>query len=266
MLPSIGLIWLAWGQPVPGVISMRFIRFLARFLFLLFLVPAMASAGLWLVNDHPDNWRVADWSSADILPDPASARQARIVIFSARTGGFKGAFSVHSWIVTKAKDQPLYDRYDVVGWGKPVRKNAYVADGRWYSNDPVIVAEITGPRAESLIPRLEAAIAAYPHASKGDYRMWPGPNSNTFVATILRNVPELDATLPPNAVGRDFPDGPLPLRLAFEHGDLSINLFGVAGLAAGRKSGLELQFMGLVAGLDLAKPGVKIPAFGRFGM
>src|SRR6266567_1839912 len=44
-------------------------------------------------------------------------------------------------------------------------------------------------------------------ARAGDYRIWPGPNSNSFVATILRAVPELAVSLPPNAVGRDFRDG-----------------------------------------------------------
>ena len=37
-----------------------------------------------------------------------------------------------------------------------------------------------------------------------DYRIWPGPNSNSFVAHVLREVPELGTTLPPNATGRDF--------------------------------------------------------------
>jgi hypothetical protein len=37
--------------------------------------------------------------------------------------------------------------------------------------------------------------------------MWPGPNSNTFTAAVLRAVPELAILLPPNAIGKDFRDG-----------------------------------------------------------
>ena len=36
-----------------------------------------------------------------------------------------------------------------------------------------------------------------------------------------------------------------------------------AGLAAGLRSGVELHFLGLVAGLDLRRPALKVPGFGR---
>ena len=55
---------------------------------------------------------------------------------AARTGGLKGAFSVHTWIVIKKAGAKAYERYDKVGWGMPIRRNAYPADGRWYSNVP----------------------------------------------------------------------------------------------------------------------------------
>ena len=71
-----------------------------------------------------------------------------------------------------------------------------------------VLVDIGGAEAEALIPRIEAAIKSYQYANAGDYRIWPGPNSNTFVATVLRAVPELGVTMPPNAVGRDF--RPLP--------------------------------------------------------
>ena len=43
-------------------------------------------------------------------------------------------------------------------------------------------------------------------AQAGDYRIWPGPNSNSFTAAILRAVPELGVSLPANAIGRDYRD------------------------------------------------------------
>ena len=187
-----------------------------------------------------------------------------MTIFAAVTGGFKGAFAVHSWIVLKDRDGKAYDRYDVVGWGAPIRRNAYVPDGYWYSNPPQPVWETTGAEAERLIPKIEAAIAAYPHGKRGAYRLWPGPNSNSFVAYILRKVPEIDAVLPPNAIGRDYiADG------AFYHfdpaGDVNLTLYGLLGVSAGLKSGFELHLLGLVAGVDFRRPAVKVPAFGQFG-
>ncbi len=120
-------------------------------------------------------------------------------------------------------------------------------------------------RREALIPRIEAAIKDYRYANAGDYVIWPGPNSNTFVATMLRTVPELGAILPPNAVGRDF--RPLPyLGLTDSGTGVEANLWGVLGVKLGWVEGIELNVLGLVAGLDLRHPAVKLPGFGRVGI
>ena len=60
----------------------------------------------------------------------------------------------------------------------------------------------------------------------GDYRIWPGPNSNTFVATVLRAIPEVGATMPPNAVGRDFRPWPY-IGLTDSGTGVEANLWGV---------------------------------------
>ena len=44
-----------------------------------------------------------------------------------------------------------------------------------------------------MIPKIRAAIEGYQLRSYGDYRAWPGPNSNTFVTAVLAAVPELQA-------------------------------------------------------------------------
>jgi hypothetical protein len=244
---------------------MRLFKRIAKFLLLIYLVPGLAAAALWTTKPHPKNWREADWTSAHVLPHPKTDPKARITIFAATTGGFKGAFAVQCWIVIKPEGATRYDRYDVVGWGQPVRKNAYEPDGRWYSNTPQVVWELTGDEAEALIPKVEDAIIRYPHNIKGAYKLWPGPNSNTFVASILRAVPEIDAVLPSNAVGRDY----LANGAFYSYdpnGDAHLTVFGLFGFSAGVKSGLEMHFLGLVAGVDLRRPGLKIPAFGRFGV
>jgi hypothetical protein len=245
---------------------MKILRRLFLAFAVIYLLPALASAGLWYFKERPQTWRDADWSSAHILPEPSARPQAAIYVFSATTGGMKGAVASHAWIVTKDEGASSYNRYEKVGWGKPVRKNAYQADGRWYSNEPRIVTVVTGEEAKRLIPKVEQAIAAYPYSTPGAYRLWPGPNSNTFVAHVLRSVPELDVVLPPDAVGRDYlPEGRLFLVDA-DGRDLHATLYGIAGISAGWRSGLELHFMGLVAGIDIVRPGIKIPAIGRVGI
>ena len=84
--------------------------------------------------------------------------------------------------------------------------------------------------------------------------MWPGPNSNTFIAAVLRAVPELATTLPPNAIGKDFRDG-FYAGLTDSGTGVELSLFGVVGIKAGWVEGIELNMLGLVAGLDLRHPG-----------
>lgn len=243
---------------------MRVFKTIVTILLCVYLLPGLAAAAYWAAKERPTSWRDAKWTSSALLPSAEEAPEARVTILAAHTGGMKGAFAVHSWIVLKGRDAATYDRYDVVGWGNPVRKNGYAPDAFWYSNAPVKVWESTGATAEALIPRIEAAIKAYPHNQRGAYRIWPGPNSNSFVAHVLREVPEIDAVLPPNAVGRDY-----IANGGFYHfdpaGDVNLTLYGLVGISAGVKSGLEVHLFGLVAGLDFRNPGIKVPAFGRFG-
>ncbi|MEL6968317.1 MAG: DUF3750 domain-containing protein [Pseudomonadota bacterium] len=238
---------------------MRFLRRVMLFLILVFIAPALLHLGFWMLKDRPRSWSEANWSSAGILPAPRP-QDVAVYVMAARTGGLKGAFSTHSWLVIKKSGATFYDRYDVVGWGRPLRKNSYDADARWYSNEPIIHHVVRGEAAAALIPKIEAAIANYTWRNRGDYTLWPGPNSNSFVATIARQVPELKTTTPSTAVGRDFPsDG---RWFAMDNGELTLTLGGYAGLSVGQRSGFELQFLGLVAGIDPARRTLKIPAFG----
>jgi hypothetical protein len=231
----------------------------------LFLGPIIARAALYAVGGEPRSWRDADWSSTGLLPKADADRQARVIIFTGRAGAWKGVFAVHSWIVVKHANATAWTRYDVVGWGEPVRTNNWPADGRWFGNRPVAIADVSGPDAEKLIPRIEMAVANYGFARAGDYRIWPGPNSNSFVAAILRSVPELGISLPPNAVGRDFRDG-VYAGLTDSRTGIELNLNGLAAVKVGWVEGIELNLLGLVAGLDLRHPGLKLPGFGRIGL
>jgi len=230
-----------------------------------FLVPLIARAALYAAGDGPRSWRDADWSSAGLLPPAGKYKPARVIVFTGKAGAWKGIFAVHSWIVFKAAGAREWTRYDVVGWGNPVRTNNWPVDGRWFGNVPVAIADISGADAEKLIPRIEAAVRDYSFSHAGDYRIWPGPNSNSFTAAILRAVPELGVALPPNAVGRDFRDRLYAGRTDSGTG-VELNLAGFAAVKLGWVEGIEVDLLGLVAGLDLRHPGVKLPGFGRIGV
>jgi hypothetical protein len=232
--------------------------------FAIFLLPILARAALFAASDAPRSWRDADWSSAGLLPKAGEDQRARLIVFTGTAGAWKGVFAVHSWVVLKRAGDRRWTRYDVVGWGTPVRTNNWPVDGRWYGATPTAIVDVAGDRAEQLIPRVEAAVADYKFAQAGDYRVWPGPNSNSFVAAVLRAIPELGVALPPNAVGRDYRSG-LYAGLTDSRTGIEINLGGFASLKIGWVEGLELNLLGLVAGLDLRRPGVKLPGYGRVG-
>jgi hypothetical protein len=256
----------AYGRTLVLIFLVLFIfPIAARLIFLvLFIYPIAARAALYAYDNGPRSWRDADWSSTGSLPAASEYRPARVLVLSGKTGGWKGVFAVHSWIVFKGENASEWIRYDVVGWGNPLRINGWAPDGRWFGHRPRVVADIAGAPAQALIPKIEATIAGYPFRHAGDYRMWPGPNSNTFVATVLRAAPEIGASLPPNALGRDyragFYAGPSDSRTGFE-----LSLFGLLGLKIGWVEGIEINFLGLVAGLDVRHPALKVPGFGRVG-
>src|SRR5207248_10236827 len=166
--------------------------------------PLAVHAALYSLERRPQSYAKADWSSVGMLGRADGDHDARLLIFTGRTGRWKGIFSVHSWVVFKPENAATWSRYDVVGWGQPVRSNGWVPDGRWFGDTPRVLVDVRGPEAAALIPKVQAAIDSYNYNNMGDYRVWPGPNSNTFTATVLRAVPELAATLPSNAVGKDF--------------------------------------------------------------
>jgi hypothetical protein len=179
---------------------------------------------------------------------------------------WKGIFAVHSWIVFKERGARAYTRYDYTAWGEPIWVNGFAADGRWFGDIPEVVAAADGEAAAQMIPKIRKAVATYKLRQQGDYRAFPGPNSNTFVTAVLAAVPELRATLPPTAIGKDFPYDERWIGLTPSRTGIRISLDGYLGVTAGWIEGLEINFLGAVFGLDLRRPAIKLPGLGRIGL
>jgi hypothetical protein len=232
----------------------------------LFAAPVAISAVLYTFSERAENWQIADRSSAGLLPQPSARPEAVVRIFAARTVRWKGIFAVHSWIVFKDRNAATYTRYDYTAWGEPIRVNGFAADGRWFGEVPETVFAADSAEAEKLIPKIKAAIAAYEYRNYGDYRAWPGPNSNTFVAAILDAVPEMRTTLPPTAVGKDFPYDRSWLSSTPSGTGIRATLGGYLSLTVGWIEGVEFSLFGGVVGLDIRRPAIKLPGLGRIGM
>ena len=232
-------------------------------LMLLVLVPVSVTGAWSLTAGWPESWRTADWSSTQQAPDPLVEKEAIVQVYAARAGRWKGIFSVHSWIGFKPENAAAFTRFEVVGWGPPLRRNKYAVDARWYGNDPDIILEVRGEKAAKLIPRIIAAVHRYPYKRQGSYGVWPGPNSNTFIAWIARQVPELNLEMPANAIGKDYLGdgvliGPTPSGSGFQ-----LSLWGVFGVAIAWQEGLEVHVLGTTMGLDFDEIGVKLPGIGK---
>jgi len=237
------------------------------------LIALVTAPVLWSVSMGSANpfrhWSEARWDSAGLAPDPATTPDAVVQVYAARAWGWKGIFAVHTWLIMKREGAVRYDRYEVVGWGvrhgRPaVQRDMRAIDGYWAGNPPHIVVDRRGPEVEALIGRIETAIETYPYPN--EYRSWPGPNSNTFIAHIARSVPELGLELPPTAIGKDYlANGNLFASTPSGTG-YQMSVLGLLGLSLGRDEGLELNLLGLTLGIDPLDVAIKLPAVGRIGL
>jgi hypothetical protein len=233
-----------------------------------FLLPAMAATTHRLLGDTEAPWWAADQSRSGLAPLPAATPEAILQVYAARAWGWRGALGVHTWVAAKRRHADTYLRLEVIGWGvrhgRPaVRISNGNPDARWYGQEPELLAELRGPQADEAIDKVLAAASAYPY--RHEYRVWPGPNSNTFTAHMARAAPELAVDLPTTAIGKDFlADGalvaPAPSGTGYQ-----LSLWGLLGVTIARVEGLEFNLFGLNAGIDASPPALRLPGLGRLG-
>lgn len=212
------------------------------------------------------SWATAPRHSSGIAPDPEQwANTAIVQVYAASTYGWRGFFAVHPWVIYKRKGETAYTRYDVVGWRAPevVQRNYAVPDGLWYGATPQLLVDHRGAGVDAMIDAIEAAVASYPYADH--YRSYPGPNSNTFLAHIGREVPALKLDLPANAIGKDYRPLTRPVGISSSGSGLQIGVLGLLGISVGIQEGLEFNLLGLNFGLDLNAPALRLPFLGRLG-
>jgi hypothetical protein len=214
------------------------------------------------------DFRTADRSSAGIAPRPDTTPEAVVQVYSARALNWRGIFGVHTWIATKPANATEYMVHQVIGWrvyrGLPAVFSAPgVPDGRWFGNEPTLLADLRGEAAANAIPKITAAIDAYPYPN--EYTLWPGPNSNTFTAYIGRLVPELRMDLPATAIGKDYPVNGAIVDHTPSGTGYQVSMLGVLGISMAREEGIELNLLGLNFGIDFLKPALKLPFIGRLG-
>jgi hypothetical protein len=174
------------------------------------VVAAMTASGCAVLQRAGTDWWELERGPSGQAPDPVTTSEPVVQVYAARTVGLRGLIAVHTWIAVKARDARTYTRYEVIGWGvdrglPALRVNRSGPDNYWFGDRPEKLVDLRGEGVDLIVERVQAAVAAYPYPSA--YRMWPGPNSNTFTACIGRSVPELNLDLPWTAIGKDYPCG-----------------------------------------------------------
>lgn len=227
---------------------------------------SVAKVSLADVGAAPTSWRTAPQHSAGIAPDPVELTDTAIVqVYFAPTYGWRGYVAVHSWIIFKRSGETAYTRYDGIGWRGTdvVQRNYALPDGLWYGARPKLLVDRRGKDVDAMIGQIEAAIESYPYGH--DYQAYPGPNSNTFIAHIGREVAALKLDLPANAIGKDYRSITHVVGLSSSGSGVQATLLGLLGMNIGLEEGLEINVLGLDFGLDLNSPGLRLPFIGRIG-
>ena len=208
-------------------------------------------------------------TSGKLAPKPEAYNGGVIQVYAARTWGAKQAVSVHTWVSVKPSGEDHYTSYEIIGWRLRRADSALVIrDGKpdrdWWGHQPQLLLDYREDDADMLIGKIKQAVEDYPF--KSEYQAYPGPNSNTFTASIGRAVPELGLDLPSTAIGKDYKEAGDFVGLSSSGSGVQASLWGLLGITVGYEEGLELNLLGLNFELDLFDLAIELPGIGRIGM
>jgi hypothetical protein len=121
-----------------------------------------------------------------------------------------GWVAVHQWFTLLDERDGEWQRWEVwqnrdaggTSWGF-LHRDLMAHDGNVGGGPTRVEHEWQGPEASRLAAVLTEP-ERYPHRER--YRAWPGPNSNTYAAWVLREA-GIEYRLGARAIGRNYPLG-----------------------------------------------------------
>ena len=214
------------------------------------------------------SWRDASRESINSAPKAENLKEDIVLIYYARAFSWRGYLAVHPWIAWKLKGEKQYTVAEVTSWQRRYSDSTIsikqdIPDRQWFGNEPTTLVDIRGKKANIIVKKVKKLIKDYPFSNH--YTLWPGANSNTFVAYLLRNIDELSIELPPHAVGKDYFGKDKFISKTPSGTGAQVSLFGCLGLSLGLAEGLEVNILGVNFGFDIYPPAIKLPFIGRVG-
>ncbi|MEM7207235.1 MAG: DUF3750 domain-containing protein [Pseudomonadota bacterium] len=203
-----------------------------------------------------------------LSPTGYSNKDEIVRVYGARTWGKKGIFAIHTWIVVKPSGSDDFKRYEVIGWRLRYGRSAlkisdWSGETDWWGNPGELIMEWRGDGTTNVADRIDAFAQRYSAASS--YVVWPGPNSNTFVAEVGRAIPELRLDLPAKAIGKHYRVSDSFFGRSVSGTGVQISLAGFFSLAVGVEEGIEIGALGINIEWDIFDLAVELPIIGRLG-
>jgi len=196
----------------------------------------------------PAEAAIADASLVGLLGSPV---QAPLLAATTLVPGRARESRWHRW------DLWQYANHGGQSWGH-VHRDLLTASAGVGGGPPRIEREWRGEQARAILRALERS-PDYPY--RESYLAWPGPNSNTYPAWVLRQA-GVSADMDPRAIGRDYHGrygvGPTTTGTGVQAES------PLLGVKLGLKDGAEMHFLCFTMGVNVWPPATKTP-FGRFG-
>lgn len=189
-----------------------------------------------------------------------------VLVASQALGHSMSELGRHSWIATRRRGEKRFVRWEVAGVasardGDPFEPQCGCSGDSPASADVRLHAVVRGDRATAITACLEDETRRY--NQEHDYGFWPGPNCNTYVATMARRC-EIHVELPATAVGRDHRG---IVGAGVTSGATGVQLESpVVGAKIGITEGVEVHLFGAALGVDFWPPALIVPLGpGRLG-
>ena len=193
--------------------------------------------------------------------DPPPNDETTVVLLTGGLGHPMNDIARHPWFAVRTKGEAEWWVYEV---GAGIRQEADpFREHRGIYNTPMVHKVWRGDEAKQGAACIARVAPEVKREIDTNYRLYPGPNSNTFGDVVLRRC-KLSAGLPATSIGKDW-RGLFGITLTTERTGVQVET-PLLGFKIGLKEGVELHVFGLSLGIDLWPPAIILPLGpGRLG-